>query len=67
VQSALPFQIPPALFPVEHLFLDLDGARIHYIHYIDEGAGDTLLLHTAIPLGAFYTERSSPRSSMTSV
>jgi hypothetical protein len=41
VQNAVPFHIPSALFPVEHRFLDLDGVRIRYV---DEGAGDTLLL-----------------------
>ena len=39
----LPFPVPPELFPAEHRFVDLDGARIHYV---DEGAGEpTLLLH----------------------
>jgi haloalkane dehalogenase len=37
----LPFAVPTALFPVEHRFLDLDGARIHSV---DEGLGETLLL-----------------------
>jgi len=35
------FVPPRELFPVEHRFIDLDGARIHYV---DEGAGETLLL-----------------------
>lgn len=35
------FDVPHALFPVEHRFLDLDGTRLHYV---DEGAGETLLL-----------------------
>lgn len=38
----LPFTVPASLFPVEHRWLDFDGARIHYV---DEGTGDTLLLH----------------------
>jgi hypothetical protein len=37
--TVLPFQVPARLFPVEHRFLDLNGARIHYV---DEGAGETL-------------------------
>ena len=35
------FPIPAGLFPVEHRFMDLGRARIHYV---DEGAGSTLLL-----------------------
>ena len=50
MQNALPFHIPSALFPVEHRFLDLDGARIHYV---DEGAGDTLLLLHGNPAWCF--------------
>jgi len=37
----LPFTVPASLFPVEHRWLDFDGARIHYV---DKGTGDTLLL-----------------------
>ena len=37
---AVPFVVPFELSPVSHCFVDLDGTRIHYI---DEGAGDTLL------------------------
>ena len=46
----LPFPVPTALFPVEHRFLDLDGARIHYV---DEGAGETLLLLHGNPSWSF--------------
>lgn len=46
----LPFQVPARLFPVEHRFLDLDGARIHYV---DEGAGETLLLLHGNPSWSF--------------
>ncbi len=28
---ALPFEVPRELFPVEHRFVTLNGARIHYI------------------------------------
>ena len=47
---ALPFAVPSELFPVEHRFLDLDGARIHYV---DEGAGETLLLLHGNPSWSF--------------
>jgi haloalkane dehalogenase len=46
----LPFPVPTALFPVEHRFLDLDGARIHYV---DEGSGETLLLLHGNPSWCF--------------
>src|SRR5712692_1269371 len=46
----LPFPVPPELFPVEHRFLDLDGARIHYV---DEGSGETLLLLHGNPAWSF--------------
>ena len=46
----LPFAVPTALFPVEHRFLDLDGARIHYV---DEGTGETLLLLHGNPSWSF--------------
>jgi haloalkane dehalogenase len=46
----LPFAVPTALFPVEHRFLDLDGARIHYV---DEGSGETLLLLHGNPSWSF--------------
>ena len=35
----LPFPVPQQLFPVEPRFLELDGARLHYV---DAGAGETL-------------------------
>jgi haloalkane dehalogenase len=46
----LPFEVPEGLFPVEHRFIDLDGARIHYV---DEGAGETLLLLHGNPTWSF--------------
>jgi haloalkane dehalogenase len=46
----LPFATPTELFPVEHRFLDLDGARIHYV---DEGSGETLLLLHGNPSWSF--------------
>ena len=46
----LPFPVPTELFPVEHRFLDLDGARIHYV---DEGSGETLLLLHGNPSWSF--------------
>ncbi len=46
----LPFPVPRELFPVEHRFLDLDGARIHYV---DEGSGETLLLLHGNPAWSF--------------
>jgi haloalkane dehalogenase len=45
-----PFAVPDALFPVEHRFLDLDGASIHYV---DEGSGETLLLLHGNPSWCF--------------
>ncbi len=48
--TALPFPVPRELFPVEHRFLDLDGARIHYV---DEGSGGTLLLLHGNPAWSF--------------
>src|SRR5262250_2149809 len=44
------FHIPQQLFPVERRFLELDGARIHYV---DEGTGDTLLLLHGNPSWSF--------------
>jgi haloalkane dehalogenase len=44
------FDIPYSLFPVQHRFLDLDGARIHYV---DEGIGDQLLLLHGNPTWSF--------------
>ena len=37
----LPFPVPAELFPAEHRFADLGGTRIHYV---DEGAGEPILL-----------------------
>ena len=48
--TALPFPVPKEIFPVEHRFLDLDGARIHYV---DEGVGETLLLLHGNPAWSF--------------
>ena len=45
-----PFDVPQELFPVQHRFLDLDGARIHYV---DEGVGETLLLLHGNPSWCF--------------
>ena len=46
----LPFPVPRELFDVEHRFLDLDGARIHYV---DEGVGETILLLHGNPAWSF--------------
>jgi len=46
----LPFPVPRALFDVEHRFLELDGARIHYF---DEGVGETILLLHGNPAWSF--------------
>ncbi len=46
----LPFPVPQDLFPVEHRFLDINGARIHYV---DEGSGETLLLLHGNPAWSF--------------
>lgn len=46
----LPFDIPYELFPVEHKFLEIDGARLHYV---DEGQGETLLLLHGNPTWSF--------------
>src|SRR6516162_924 len=45
-----PFDVPQRLFAVEHRFMDLDGGRIHYV---DEGAGETLLLLHGNPSWSF--------------
>ena len=50
MSADLPFHIARDLFPVEHRFLDLDGARIHYV---DEGRGPTLLLLHGNPAWSF--------------
>ncbi len=44
------FAVPHELFPVEHRFVDLDGARIHYV---DEGAGEPVLLLHGNPTWSF--------------
>ena len=46
----LPFPVPRELFDVEHRFLDLGGARIHYV---DEGVGETILLLHGNPAWSF--------------
>ena len=45
-----PFPVPRALFDVEHRFLDLRGARIHYV---DEGVGEAILLLHGNPAWSF--------------
>jgi haloalkane dehalogenase len=44
------FEVPYQLFPVEHRFVDVAGARIHYV---DEGTGSTLLLLHGNPSWSF--------------
>ena len=44
------FPIPAGLFQVAHRFMDLDGARVHYV---DEGAGSILLLLHGNPSWSF--------------
>jgi len=58
----VPFPVPTQLFLVEHRFLDLDGARIHgaRIHYVDEGAGETLLLLHGNPSWSFLNRVNRP-------
>ena len=46
----LAFPVPRELFDVEHRFLDLDGARIHYV---DEGVGEAILLLHGNPAWSF--------------
>jgi haloalkane dehalogenase len=48
--TAAPFTVPRELFDVEHRFLDMDGARVHYV---DEGRGPTLLLLHGNPSWSF--------------
>src|SRR5258708_25377198 len=42
--------VSPDLLPFEHHYLEHDGARIHYL---DEGAGDTVLLLHGNPAWSF--------------
>lgn len=49
-KADLAFEVPYALFSVRHQFLEIDGARIHYV---DEGRGDTLLLLHGNPSWSF--------------
>jgi haloalkane dehalogenase len=44
------FDVPSRLFDVQHRFVELDGARIHYV---DEGKGETLLLLHGNPSWSF--------------
>src|SRR5207247_4256473 len=46
----LPFPVPRELFDAEHRFVDLDDARIHYV---DEGAGEAILLLHGNPTWSF--------------
>jgi haloalkane dehalogenase len=46
----LAFPVPQQLFPVEHRFLQIDG---HRIHYVDEGAGEIVLLLHGNPTWSF--------------
>jgi haloalkane dehalogenase len=41
IASERPAWLPPSVFPFESRFQDVDGCRVHYV---DEGAGPTLLL-----------------------
>jgi haloalkane dehalogenase len=42
--------VAPELFPVEHRYLEIDGARLHYV---SEGEGETLLLLHGNPAWSF--------------
>jgi haloalkane dehalogenase len=44
------FAVRKDLFDVEHRFLDVDGARVHYV---DEGSGDAILLLHGNPSWSF--------------
>jgi pimeloyl-ACP methyl ester carboxylesterase len=48
--QGLAFDVPRAAFDVDHKFLELDGARIHYV---DEGVGETLLFLHGNPAWSF--------------
>jgi haloalkane dehalogenase len=49
-----PFRVPAHLFPVTHRFMDLGGARVHYV---DEGSGETVLLLHGDPAWCFLYRR----------
>jgi haloalkane dehalogenase len=51
---ARPSWLPESLFPFRSRFLDLDGARIHFV---DEGSGPLLLFLHAVPTWSFYYRR----------
>jgi haloalkane dehalogenase len=53
----LPFPVRHELFPVEHRFIELDGACIHYV---DEGTGNTLLLLHGNPSWSFLYRKMIP-------
>jgi len=57
LSKSLPFEVPERLFPVEHRFIELTGARIHYV---DEGKGDTLLLLHGNPSWSFLYRKIIP-------
>lgn len=48
--GGMAFEIPRALFDADHRFVELDGARIHYV---DEGTGPTLLFLHGNPAWSF--------------
>lgn len=52
--KTIPFQVARALFPAEHRFIELDGALIHYV---DEAAGETLLLLHGNPAWSFLYQK----------
>jgi len=49
--SELAFEIPRALFDVDHKFVDLPGGA--RVHYVDEGEGETLLFLHGNPSWSF--------------
>jgi haloalkane dehalogenase len=53
----LPFDVPHELFPVEHRFTEVDGALVHFV---DEGAGGTLLLLHGNPSWSFLYRKMIP-------
>jgi len=46
-----PAWLPPELFPFESRFVDVDGARVHYV---DEGSGPVLLFVHGAPNWSFF-------------